>query len=193
MYIKKAEQKDLRDLAEAAAACFPAGEAESEERIAGRLAVYPDCFWIGRDDFHELVCFAAGPVTKERDLSDGMYADPSVHDPDGDWQMIFSLCTMPQYRRQGNATLLLQRVISAAEEAGRKGIVLTCKSEKVPFYEKFGFVNEGISESKHGGATWYQMRLSFDENYYLERMFQISDDPEENTRSMEETIWNMMC
>ena len=76
MYIKKAEKKDLDVLANAAATCFPAAEAASKERIEGRLSVYPDYFWIGRDEFHELVCYAAGPVTKEGTLTDNMYADP---------------------------------------------------------------------------------------------------------------------
>ena len=164
MDIRKAEIKDLDELANAAATCFPAAEAASKERIAGRLAVYPDYFWVGRDESHELVSFAAGPVTKERDLTDNMYADPSVHDPDGDWQMVFCLCTMPQHRRKGLGGLVLQRLISEAEEKGRKGVVLACKEEKIPFYEKFGFVNEGVSKSKHGGARWYQMRLTFDKD-----------------------------
>ncbi len=43
------------------------------------------------------------------------------------------------------------------EQNGREGITLTCKIELVPFYEKFGFVNHGISESQHGGVRWYNM------------------------------------
>ena len=31
----------------------------------------------------------------------------------------------------------------------------------VHYYAKFGFVNEGISGSTHGGVVWYQMRLKF--------------------------------
>ena len=27
---------------------------------------------------------------------------------------------------------------------------------------KLGFVNEGVSGSVHGGAVWYQMRLTFE-------------------------------
>lgn len=30
----------------------------------------------------------------------------------------------------------------------------------ITYYSKFGFVNEGISESVHGNVTWYQMRLT---------------------------------
>lgn len=192
MYIKKAENKDQEDLARVAAACFPPEEAESKERIEGRLAVYPNCFWLGRSEFHELIAFAAGPVTKEKDLADWMYADPSVHDPEGDWQMIFSLCTMPDCRRQGLGGLLLRRVIEEADDAGRKGVVLTCKEEKIPFYEKFGFVNEGVSQSVHGGARWYQMRLTFDEDYRLDHIIHVSDNPDENNKAIEDFLWSSL-
>ena len=43
------------------------------------------------------------------------------------------------------------------EENERIGITLTCKQELVSFYEKCGFVNHGMSESQHGGVTWYNM------------------------------------
>ncbi|MEA3423416.1 MAG: GNAT family N-acetyltransferase, partial [Bacillota bacterium] len=31
------------------------------------------------------------------------------------------------------------------------------KEHLVHYYSKFGFANEGISESAHGGAAWYDM------------------------------------
>ncbi|MGG2027120.1 hypothetical protein AB1282_15585 [Gottfriedia sp. S16(2024)] len=37
------------------------------------------------------------------------------------------------------------------------GITLTCKQELVLYYEKYGFVNHGISESKHGGEIWFNL------------------------------------
>lgn len=39
---------------------------------------------------------------------------------------------------------------------------MTCKEKLIPFYEQFGFINEGISESVHGNVVWYQMRLLFE-------------------------------
>lgn len=53
---------------------------------------------------------------------------------------------------------LLDEMYEDAREQGRKGLVLTCKEHMVHYYEKFGFVNEGLSESIHGGAQWYHMR-----------------------------------
>ena len=40
-------------------------------------------------------------------------------------------------------------------------MVLTCKDRLLAYYAKFGFVNEGVSVSTHGGVVWYQMRLRF--------------------------------
>lgn len=189
MYIRKAKPEDVDRIAAVEAACFPPAEAASRERLAGRLAVYPDSFWLGFDEYGELICYVAGPVTKESELTDEMYEDPSFHDPDGEWLMLFSVCTLPAFQGQGNATLLLNRVIMEADSSGRQGIVLTCKENMVPYYTKFGFENEGISSSVHGGAVWVQMRLTFNEDYHLHHMFMISDNPDENAQFFEETFW----
>ena len=90
-----------------------------------------------------------------------MYADASLHDESGAWQMIFGVNTMPQYRRQGMAARVMERVIADAKAQGRKGCVLTCKDRLVHYYETFGFRNEGVSSSTHGGVVWYAMRLTF--------------------------------
>ena len=56
---------------------------------------------------------------------------------------------------------VLERVIADAKAQGRKGCVLTCKDKLVHYYERFGFVNEGVSQSTHGGVVWHDMRLTF--------------------------------
>ena len=75
--------------------------------------------------------------------------------------MIFGLNTLPKYRCKGYAGLLVEQVIKAAKEQGRKGVVLTCKDKLVHYYAKFGFVDEGISSSTHGNVVWHQMRVTF--------------------------------
>ena len=57
--------------------------------------------------------------------------------------------------------MLIKEMINDAKFKNRKGIVLTCKEKLVRYYEKIGFVNEGISESTHGGVVWYEMRIKF--------------------------------
>jgi len=56
---------------------------------------------------------------------------------------------------------MIQVFLEEAKKEGRKGAVLTCKEEKIPFYSRCGFVLEGKSASVHGDAEWYQMRRRF--------------------------------
>ena len=160
MHIRTATINDLAALTAIEAACFPAAEAATEADFAKRLAAYPDHFWLLEQD-GALVSFVNGMVTEEANLRDEMYADASLHDPNGTWQMIFGVNTLPQYRRQGLAEQVLRRVIADAKAQGRKGCVLTCKEPLVHYYAKLGFVNEGVSGSTHGGVVWYAMRLTF--------------------------------
>ena len=44
---------------------------------------------------------------------------------------------------------------------GRKGCILTCKDRLVHYYASLGYASEGVSASVHGGAVWYDMRLTF--------------------------------
>ena len=100
-------------------------------------------------------------VTDEKDLLDELYADASRHDENGAWQMIFGLNTLPEYRRRGVAAALIETLCAAARAQGRRGVVLTCKEHLLPYYAKFGFCDEGLSASTHGGAVWHQMRRTF--------------------------------
>ena len=59
--------------------------------------------------------------------------------------------------------MLMEQVIADAKAQGRKGCILTCKKELIPFYERFGYQDEGLSASVHGNAVWYDMRLRFDD------------------------------
>ena len=160
MILRTATARDLDALTAVEAACFPAAEAATREELAERLRAYGDHFWLLFDG-ETLVSFVDGMVTDLPDLTDEMYADTSFHDENGAWQMIFGVNTLPAYRKQGFAGQLLERAIADAKAQGRKGLVLTCKDRLVHYYAKFGFVNEGVSESVHGGVTWYQMRLMF--------------------------------
>lgn len=107
-----------------------------------------------------LISFVNGMATDEPHLRDEMYDDPSLHSPDGAWQMIFGVDTHPAFRRHGYAGMVLRRVIDDARDHGRRGLVLTCKDRLVHYYASFGFQDEGLSDSTHGGVTWHEMRLA---------------------------------
>ena len=154
--IRTATLADLDAVAAVEAACFPAAE-----ELADRLAHYGDHFWLMFDG-GALIAFVDGMVTDRADLTDDLYADASLHDAHGAWQMIFGVNTLPEYRRHGYAGQLLRRAVADARQQGRKGLVLTCKERLLPYYAKFGFQDEGVTDkSTHGNVAWHQMRLSF--------------------------------
>lgn len=159
MEIRTATMEDLEAITAVEEVCFPPAEAATRESFERRLAVFPNHFWLLWDG-DKLVALINGLVTDIQTLSDEMFVDASMHDEAGAWQMIFGVETIPEYRNQGCAGTLMRRVISDAKMQGRKGLVLTCKEKLIPYYAKFGFVNEGISASVHGGAVWYDMRLT---------------------------------
>lgn len=160
MIIRNAHESDLDEITELEEKAFPPEQAASRAQFRQRLRKYPDHFWLLSEE-GKLVSMVNGAVTREKDLTDAMYEDVSYHHPSGSWQMIFGVCTDPAFQHRGYASMLLKTAIHTARSEGRKGVVLTCLKEKIHFYERFGFINEGISASVHGDAVWYQMRLTF--------------------------------
>ena len=137
MRIRKATLDDLDAIERIEALCFPVSEAAARESLRARLTVYPDRFLV-LEDGEELIGFVNGMVTDERTISDPMFDHAELHREDGRWQSVFGLDVVPGHRRRGHAERLL------------------------PYYAKFGFKNEGVSQSQHGGAVWYDMTLTFD-------------------------------
>ena len=160
MKIRNSTLQDIDQIAAVEKECFPAAEAATKEEFAERLEHYADHFWLMFEE-EKLIAFVDGMVTNQEDLTDEMYEKAEMHDEKGDWQMIFGVNTIPDYRKHGYAGELIKSCIADAKAQGRKGLVLTCKEKLLHYYAKFGLVNEGLSESDHGGAEWYQMRITF--------------------------------
>ena len=158
--IRYAVSTDLDSISAIEAACFPSAEAAGSDSFKDRLFYYPDHFWLLLEN-EKIVSFVNGMVTDKPDLTDEMYENAAMHSELGRWQMIFGVDTIPSCRKKGYAGMLLQKAVQDAKDQNRSGLVLTCKNALIHYYESFGFVNEGISQSVHGNVTWYQMRLSF--------------------------------
>ena len=161
MEIRTATINDLEAIAAAEAKCFPQAEATTKETFAERLKYYGNHFWLMFDEEDKLISFVDGGfATDQPDLTDEMYEKASMHNEKGAWQMIFGVNTI-HYRQHGYAGELIQKAIFDARRHHRKGLVLTCKDNLIPYYASFGFVDEGISESVHRNGVCHQMRLTF--------------------------------
>lgn len=159
--VRYATPDDVETIAAVEAECFPPAEAADRKAFQERLDVYADHFYL-MFDVDRLISFIDGFVTDEPDLTDEMFARAEMHNERGAWQMLFGVNTVPDHRRRGHAAQLIRMMIEDARKQGRKGLVLTAKQEKVSYYAKLGFKDEGISDkSEHGGAEWHQMRLTF--------------------------------
>lgn len=159
---RNAVLNDSGDISRIESECFPEAEAASEDSIVSRIKTFPECFYVIEVD-GAVAGFVNGCVSDEHDLKDEMYADSSFHNRNGAWQMIFGLAVKPEFQHRGYASDLMNYFIDFSKSDGRKGIVLTCKERLTGFYEKFGFEDEGFSDSTHGNVRWHQMRLVFDD------------------------------
>ena len=142
-------------------ACFSPAEAATYEALKQRLEVFPNHFWLLERD-GELVAMVNGMTTNNEKLEDRMYRDASLHNEDGKYQMMFGVETRPDQRRKGYASILMKEAIKDCRNDSRKGVILTCKEEHIPFYEKLGFVNKGVADSNHANEVWYLMELDLD-------------------------------
>lgn len=161
MDIRYATIEDIKAITAVETECFPPAEAATEKEFIERVRYYGNHFWLMFEQ-EKLIAFVDGFVTDEPDLTDEMYENASMHTENGAWQMIFGVNTLPTYRKYGYAGKLIRRAIEDAKQQGRKGLVLTCKDKLVPYYAKFGFQDEGVTDkSTHGNVVWHQMRLTF--------------------------------
>ena len=70
---------------------------------------------------------------------------------------ITSLSIAKEAQGLGVGTLLLEAMKEIAIKEDRQGINLTCHDYLIPYYEKQGFTNEGLSESQYAGEVWHNL------------------------------------
>lgn len=158
--IRQATPADIGTIAAIELCCFPPAEAADLDSFRQRMAIFGQHFWVMEID-GAIIGFINGMVTNEKTISDEMFEHADMHDEAGEWQTIFGLDVLPDYRNKGYAAQLMNKLIAEAQLEKRKGCVLTCKEVLISYYEKFGYKNEGVSASVHGGELWYDMRLEF--------------------------------
>lgn len=159
--IRNVKMEDIERVTEVEALCFPPAEAADRAAFSERIAAFPESFFVAEAEGGRLIGFINGCVTDERTIRDEMFEDCGLHDAEGRYQSVFGLDVIPDCRRQGVAAALMNRLIREAKERGKAGLILTCKDRLIPYYERFGYRNLGISNSVHGGAVWYDMILEF--------------------------------
>src|SRR5690606_19548550 len=99
----------------------------------------------------KLIGMVNSGATNDDDMSDQDLKPLISHNPAGTNIVIFSLAVLPAYQQQGFAAQLLQAFIERSRQLGKRRIVLICKPALIPYYARFGFVEQGLSSATHGG------------------------------------------
>lgn len=160
MEIKFVNKEDLKKLAEIEKICFPIQEAASLQQIEDRFSAFSENFLMAVVD-EKIVGFINGATIANKTISDEMYENVDLHQAHFPYQSVFGLDVLPAFRHKGIAHSLMHAFIDLANVRHKKGMVLTCKEELISFYQQFGYVCLGLSQSQHGGALWYDMFLPF--------------------------------
>ncbi|MDQ7094022.1 GNAT family N-acetyltransferase [Desulfosporosinus sp. PR] len=158
--IRRVSAADLDAVTEVEASCFPEAEAAAKASFEQRIKTFPESFFVA-EIAGKIIGFINGCISNETTICDELFSDATLHVPNGDYQTIFGLDVILDYRNQGIAAQLMNHLIEVSRLAGRKGVILTCKEKLIRYYSKFGFENKGVSSSGHGGAEWYDMILKF--------------------------------
>nr|WP_302599476.1 GNAT family N-acetyltransferase [uncultured Cellulosilyticum sp.] len=157
--IRQVREADLEAVVAVEATCFPSAEAASKRAIATRIEAFKTHFFVATYK-DEVIGFINGAVINEERIYDELFEEARLHNPLGHYQAIYSLAVHPAYGHCGIGSLLMQQMITKGKDDQRKGVILTCKETLLPFYERFGYKNLGVSASVHGGAVWYDMLLT---------------------------------
>ena len=138
--------------------CFPPNEACSERNMKERIAKAPELFLVAVDRETGLVAgFLNGLSTDEEIFRDEFFINAELYDPEGKNVMLLGLDVLPEYRRQGLGTALVEEYVRRERENGRQVLTLTCLQDKVEMYRKMGFRDNGIANSTWGGEAWHEM------------------------------------
>ncbi len=155
--IRNVIMDDLKEVVDIENLCFIKTEAATKEAFIKRIQSTPDSFFVAEEENGGIVGIVNGPVIEKEFITDDLFSESKENPKSGGHQSVLGLAVAPKYQQQGIASALLTHLEKEAKAKNRETVTLTCKEKYVPLYEKLGYVNRGISESQHGGVTWYNM------------------------------------
>lgn len=158
MKIRQARFSDLDRILEIELENFSLEEAIPRSVFEAHLREIQTSFLVAEKE-GRVLGYIEGPVVLHRHLQDQSFTE-EVEDHShrsGGYISVTCLSIAKEAQDLGVGKRLLTALKEVAVEQEREGINLTCHDYLIPYYEKHGFVNEGISQSNFAGETWYDM------------------------------------
>lgn len=138
---------------------YEGDEAATREKIATRIATWPEGFIVAEVD-GVVAGFINSGAAFQVQMSDEAFKELIGHDPAGPQVVIMSVVVHPDYQGQGLAKRLMAEFIERMRGLKKTHIHLMCKERHVPLYAGFGFAYIKPSDSDHGGMAWHEMVLA---------------------------------
>ena len=158
MIIRQARFSDLDRIIEIELENFSLEEAIPRSVFEAHLQEIQTSFLVAEKE-GRILGYIEGPVVPHRHLQDQSFTE-EVEDHShisGGYISVTCLSIAKEAQDLGVGKRLLTALKEVAVEQEREGINLTCHDYLILYYEKHGFVNEGISQSNFAGETWYDM------------------------------------
>lgn len=153
---RQATPSDIDRCYEIESAAYPADEAATREKIAIRIARYPQGFLCMEQD-GDIIGFINAGCAWEVVMSDEEFKELVGHDPQAPNAVIMSVVLHPNYQGKGLSTTLMQTFIEHMRQQGKTAIYLMCKAQYLEMYKRFGYQFLKKSDSAHGGEEWFEM------------------------------------
>jgi len=135
---------------------YEGDEAATLEKIATRIAQYPQGFLI-LEDGGEVIGFINSGCAHEVVMSDEAFKELVGHSADAPNVVIMSVVLDPAQQGKGHATRMMDEFVQRMKALDKKTIHLMCKERHVALYERMGYRYVQPSPSDHGGMAWHEM------------------------------------
>ena len=138
---------------------YEGDEAATLEKIATRIAQYPEGFLILEED-GAVVGFINSGCAHEVVMSDEAFKELVGHDAEAPNVVIMSVVVDPAHQGKGYAKRLMTAFVQRMGTLGKQTIHLMCKQQHVPLYTRMGYTYVRHSPSDHGGMAWHEMVMA---------------------------------
>lgn len=135
---------------------YEGDEAATLEKIATRIALYPQGFLI-MENAEGIIGFINSGCAHDVVMSDEAFKELVGHSADAPNVVIMSVVVDPAEQGKGHASSLMRTFIQRMKAMDKKTIHLMCRERHVPLYERMGYHYVQPSASDHGGMVWHEM------------------------------------
>lgn len=138
---------------------YEGDEAATQEKIATRIAQYPQGFLILEVD-GKTAGFINSGCAHQVQMADEAFKELVGHTADAPNVVIMSVVIDPAYQGRGYSTRLMEAFVALMTASGKQTIHLLCKEQHVELYRRMGYRYVQPSSSDHGGMAWHEMVMA---------------------------------